>query len=177
MHKAAGYVLAVALASMMFVPFARANAATVTGVYSNRKGTPLPGHQLHFENRVSGDIYLTRTNSDGSFSADLPPGVYDLRAERGLVLHHNLLVDHGAVNLGRVEDGAPFDVRRPFEREGIAPSMVESGAPATAHLHASGQNGAAPPASSATPGQSAAAPLPSAQSSPAPAASAAASPR
>ncbi len=179
MDKAAGYALAVAFASMLFVPMARANAATISGIYSDRKGTPLPGHQIHFENRISGDIFLTRTGSDGSFSTDLPPGAYDLRAERGLVLYHDLLVDHGAVNLGRVEDGAPLDVRRPFEREGLAPSMVESAAPATAHLHAANRNASAAPASGTAEQSStaAAAVAPSAHSSPAPPASAAASPR
>ncbi len=174
MHKAAGYAFALALASLLSTPIAGANAATVSGTYSDRKGTPLAGHQLHFENRISGDIFLTPTGGDGSFSADLPPGAYDLRAERGLVLYHDLQVDHGAVNLGRVEDGAPLDVRRPFEREGIAPSMIESSAPATAHLHAANGSGAASPPAAA-PAQSAAAAAPSAQASPS--ASAAASSR
>ncbi len=177
MHKAGGFTLAVALALTLSMPIARANAATVSGIYSDRKGTPLAGHQLHFENQVSGDIFLTRTGADGSFSAELPPGAYDLRAERGLVLYRGLHVNHEAVTLGKVEDGAPLDVRRPFEREGIAPSMVESAAPATAHLHANGA-GAAPP-SSATPGQpTAQAPAPpSAQASLPGGASAASSPK
>lgn len=172
MHKAAGYALAVALASMLFAPIARANAGTVSGIYSDRKGTPLSDHQLHFENRISGDIFLARTGSDGSFSTDLPPGSYDLRAERGLVLYQNLLVEYGAMNLGQVHDGAPLDLRRPFQREGIAPSMVESGAPATAHLHTGNNKAFAAPGASASPGQSGAAAAP-----PAPAASAAASPK
>ncbi len=154
MDKAGGYALAVALALTLLLPAARTNAASVSGSYSDRRGTPLSGHQLHFENRISGDIYLTRTGADGSFSAELPPGSYDLRAERGLVLHRDLHVDREAVNLGRVEDGAPLDVRRPFQREGIAPSMVETAAPATAHLPAGNESGAkaapaaAPPAAS-----------------------------
>lgn len=169
MRKVAGYALAVALCSILSMAVAGADAATVSGTYSNRSGTPLAGHQLHFENQISGDIFLTLTGPDGSFSADLPPGIYDLRAERGLVLYRGLQVDGGAVNVGRVEDGAPLDVRKPFEREGIAPSMVDTAAPATAHLH---ENGTA----SAQPAQSAGqATAPSAQATPQAAATAAAS--
>ena len=54
---------------------------------------PLSDHQLHFENRISGDMYLTRTGDDGSFASDLPPGIYDLRAERGLVVRPGIRGD------------------------------------------------------------------------------------
>ena len=133
---------------------ARADAAVVTGTYTTRGGAPLASRQLHFENRISGDIYLTRTGSDGSFSSDLPPGLYDLRAERGLVVKAGIRVDGPPLEVGRVNDGAPLDVRRPFEREGIGPTLMETEAPATAHLEkqalASGPSSAPSPAVPAT---------------------------
>lgn len=151
MLKAAWYVLALGIAVAVATLSVQANAGTVSGVFTSRKGTPLSDHQLHFENRVSGDIYLARTGSDGSFSAELPPGSYDLRAERGLIIAANLVVDGGNQDIGHVYDGAPLDVRRPFEREGIGPALVQTAAPATAHLH----SGQAKPASPApTPGAS-----------------------
>lgn len=176
MHKAAGYALAVALVSIVLATSARANAGTVSGMFSDPNGKPLAGHQLHFENRISGDIYLARTGSDGSFSAALPPGAYDLRAERGLILYRNVLVDSGAVNLGQVHEGAPLDVRRPFEREGIAPSMVETQAPATAHLHSANHDGSPARGVSASGAQSSAAAPSPAPSAP-PSAAAASSPK
>jgi hypothetical protein len=39
------------------------------------------------------------------------------------------------VSVGRVTNGGPLDVLwRLFERQGIAPSLVDTDAPATAHL-------------------------------------------
>lgn len=134
MLNAARRVLSAALAVTLVVLAGSADAAIVSGVYTSRGGTPLADHQLHFENRISGDIFLTRTGSDGSFSTDLPPGTYDLRAERGLILKEKIVVDGNDVSVGRVTGGPQFDVRRPFEREGVAPSLVDTEAPATAHL-------------------------------------------
>ena len=115
---------------------AGAGAGTVSGIYANHAGKPLPEHQVHFQNRISGDMYLARSGADGSFSADLPPGVYDLRAERGLVIKPHIVVGDTEVNVGRVsEDKMILEfVRHPFERQGIAPALVDSAAPATAHV-------------------------------------------
>jgi hypothetical protein len=134
MSNAASRILSAALALAVVFMAARADAAMVSGVYTNRSGTPLADHQLHFENKISGDMYLTRTDTDGSFSSELPPGSYDLRAERGVVLKSGIRVDAGDLNLGRVPQDSSFDLRRPFQREGVGPSLVDSGAPATAHL-------------------------------------------
>jgi hypothetical protein len=144
MSRTARFVLALGIALALSVPAARAQAGTVSGRLFNRDGKALGDHQLHFENRISGDIYLARTEGDGSFSTELPPGSYDLRAERGLVVKSNIVVDASDVGIGQIFEGAPLDLRRPFEREGIGPSLVDTGAPATAHLHA-----AAPAASPA----------------------------
>ena len=120
MLNATSRLLCGAIAAALILFAVHAEAAVVSGIYTSPAGKPLPDHQLHFENRISGDMYLTRTGDDGSFASDLPPGTYDLRAERGLVVRPGIRVDGPeALNVGRVSDGAPFDVRRPFEREGI----------------------------------------------------------
>jgi len=154
MSNAAKHVIRVATALALVVVAARANAAMVSGVYTSPGGTPLGDHQLHFENRISGDMYLTRTGGDGSFASDLPPGIYDLRAERGLIVKSGIHVGGPDLSVGRVLDGAPLDVRRPFERQGSGPARVDTEAPATAHL-ASPLSGSAassqPPASSGSP--------------------------
>jgi hypothetical protein len=112
---------------------APSNAAIVNGVYTSTTGTPLASHQLHFENRISADIYLTHTGADGSFSSELPPGIYDLRAEHGLIIKKGIKVDRDNVSIGRVDEGAPLDARRPFEWEAVAPPILSIEAPATAH--------------------------------------------
>jgi hypothetical protein len=99
-----------------------------------RDGKPADRRQLHYENRVTSDIYVAPTKPDGTFSADLPPGIYDLRAERGVVLADKIRVDVQDVNIGHVVEPAPLDVRRPFEHEAVAETVVESPAPATANL-------------------------------------------
>jgi len=88
--NAVGRVISAATTAAFLLCAARASAAVVAGTYTGHGGAPLADHQLHFENRVSGDIFLARTGADGSFSADLPPGSYDLRAERGLVIKSDI---------------------------------------------------------------------------------------
>jgi hypothetical protein len=129
---AAALSLAVAAGLAAGVQIAR--AANVSGLMSYRDGKAADRRQLHYENRVTNDIFVAPTKPDGSFAADLPPGVYDLRAERGLVLASKIRVDSADVNLGHVVEPAPLDVRRPFEREGVAEALVESPAPATANV-------------------------------------------
>ena len=111
-----------------------AGAANVSGTMLYRDGKPADKRQLHYENVVTSDIYVAPTQPDGSFTADLPPGLYDLRAERGLVLASGIRVDNQDVNVGHVVEPAPLDVRRPFEHEGVADSIVDSPAPATANI-------------------------------------------
>ena len=111
-----------------------AGAANVSGTMSYRNGKPADKRQLHYENRVTSDIYVAPTQPDGSFTADLPPGLYDLRAERGVVLASKIRVDRDDINVGHVVEPAPLDVRRPFQHEGVADSILDSPAPATANL-------------------------------------------
>jgi hypothetical protein len=135
MSNAARRILSAAILATIAMA-AHADAGTVTGIYTNRSGAPLPDHQLHFENRISRDMYLARSGSDGSFSADLPPGIYDIRAERGLVIKPGIVVGDSAVSIGRISGGERVSdlLREPFERQGIAPALVDAAAPATAHI-------------------------------------------
>jgi len=111
-----------------------AGAANVSGLMSYRNGKPAERRWLHYENRVTSDIYIAPTKPDGSFTADLPPGLYDLRAERGVILASKIRVDAQDVYVGHVVEPALLDVRRPFENEGVAEALVVSAAPATANL-------------------------------------------
>jgi hypothetical protein len=111
-----------------------ARAANVSGVMSYRDGKAADKRQLHYENLVTSDIYVAPTQPDGSFTADLPPGWYDLRAERGLVLAGGIRVDNADINIGHVVEPAPLDVRRAFERESVGEAILDSPAPATANI-------------------------------------------
>ena len=46
------------------------------------------------------------------------------------------------MNVGRVSEGAPFDVRRAFRASGHRPTLLDTEAPATAHIEK--QSAAAP---------------------------------
>ncbi len=135
-----------------------AGAANVSGLMSYRDGRPAERRWLHYENRVTSDIYIAPTKPDGSFTADLPPGLYDLRAERGVIVASKIRVDAEDVNIGHVVEPAPLDVRRPFENEGVAEALLDSPAPATANLSGRplgamkyGQEAMAPVGAPATP--------------------------
>ncbi len=130
----AAAALSVAVAAGLAAGARIAGAANVSGLMSYRNGKPAERRWLHYENRVTSDIYIAPTKPDGSFTADLPPGLYDLRAERGVILASKIRVDAQDVNIGHVVEPAPLDVRRPFENEGVAEALVESPAPATANL-------------------------------------------
>jgi hypothetical protein len=130
----AAVALSVAVAAGLVEGTRIAGAANVSGLMSYRDGRPADKRELHYENIVTSDIYVAPTKPDGSFTADLPPGVYDLRAERGVVLASGIRVDDADVNIGHVVEPEPLDIRRPFERQGVAEALVESPAPATANV-------------------------------------------
>ncbi len=130
----AALALSFAVAAGLGVGVRIARAANVSGTMSYRDGRAADKRQLHFENRVTNDIFVAPTKPNGSFSANLPPGVYDLRAERGVVLAGKIRVDSDDVNVGHVVEPAPLDVRRLFEGQTVAEALVESPAPATANV-------------------------------------------
>jgi hypothetical protein len=124
---------AIAVAALALPLHAR--AATVSGRFVYRNGAPAADRQLHLENVISQDMFIAATDRDGKYSVDLPPGVYDLRAERGVILQKNIVVGNNEVTVPQAVEPAPLDVRRPFEHEGIAESIISSPAPATANIH------------------------------------------
>lgn len=130
----AAVAFSVAVAACLASRARIAGAANVSGVMSYRDGKLADKRQLHYENLVTSDIYVAPTRPDGSFTADLPPGWYDLRAERGVVLASGIRVDNADINIGHVVEPAPLDVRRPFEHESVGEAIVDSPAPATANI-------------------------------------------
>lgn len=111
----------------------------VSGVLAAPEGGPLAGHELHFQGRVSAEIYTVRTGVDGAFSTTLPQGVYDLRGEYGAVIASGVVVGPSPVNLGQVHAPGPYDVWRLLEWQEIGQAIVKSPAPATAYVPAAGE--------------------------------------
>ena len=128
-----GCAMALALAAP--APAINFSSAHVSGTFVYWDGKPEDNRQLHFQNRASGDMFVAATDSQGDFVVYLPPGLYDLRAERGVILKPKILVvGNDDFNIGRVVEPAPLDVLRPFERQGVAEAIVQSPAPATANM-------------------------------------------
>lgn len=126
---------AIAVAALALIAVAvPAGAGVVSGTFTYDNGTPARRRQLHFENRATGDMYIAPTDPSGAFSTDLPPGLYDLRAERGVILKGNIGVGESNLDVGKVVEPAPLDVRRPFQHQGIAEAIVDTPAPSTANL-------------------------------------------
>jgi hypothetical protein len=115
-----------------------AAAALVSGMLTAYgSSTPLVSRDLHFQNRVTGDIYLSPTHSDGSFRASLPPGTYRLSTETGAVLVNSIVVARPDIDLGRVNELAPLAPQRLWQSQSIAPTHLTSPAPSTAYVKTS----------------------------------------
>jgi hypothetical protein len=124
-------------------------STTVTGVLAAPEaGEPLANHELHFQERVSGNIYTLRTAANGAFSTVLPEGVYDLRGKHGAVIARGVIVGQSPVNLGQVNPPGPYNVWRLFERQEVGQAIVKSPAPVTAYVPSPGE---APQAIAVTP--------------------------
>ena len=131
------FILGCAMALGLAAPAAAVtfSSAHVSGNFVYLDGGAADNRQLHFQNRASGDMFVAATDSQGDFVVYLPPGLYDLRAERGVILKPKILVvGNDDFNIGRVVEPAPLDVLRPFERQGVAEAIVQSPAPATANM-------------------------------------------
>jgi hypothetical protein len=110
-------------------------AAIVSGVMTGyENSTPQASRDLHFQNTITGDIYLSPTHSDGSFKATLPPGTYRLRTETGAVLVNSIIVGRQDIELGHVSELAPLAPQRLWQSQAIAPSHLAGPAPSTAYL-------------------------------------------
>jgi hypothetical protein len=106
-------------------------AGTVRGVVLAGNGQPVAYDQVHLENTVTGNLYLAATEKDGSFSVDVPPGWYNLRERNGTIIKSGIRIDLQPVNLGSVALPHRTIFWRLFQRERIAPVIVDSPAPAT----------------------------------------------
>jgi len=110
-------------------------AARVSGVLTGyENSTPLVSRDLHFQNVITGDVYLSPTHSDGSFAASVPPGSYRLRTETGAVLLDSIVVGRANIELGRVNELAPLAPQRWWQSQAIAPTRLAAPAPSTAYL-------------------------------------------
>jgi hypothetical protein len=112
-----------------------AGAARVSGILTGyESSSPEPSRDLHFQNATTHDIYLSPTHTDGSFALDLPPGLYDLRTESGVISKHAIAVGETDVALGVVSETAPYAPARLFQFQNIAASILTSPAPSTAYI-------------------------------------------
>jgi hypothetical protein len=131
---AAALLALTALISPSVPSFAFGRQTFVSGTLTTPEGRPAPDRQIHFENRVSGVLYLMRTDADGSFATHLPPGVYDLREESGTIIRRGIAVSEIDADIGKVSEpvaGFWFD---PFQFEQLGERIIDSPAPATANL-------------------------------------------
>jgi hypothetical protein len=87
--------------------FGQSSMGAITGVVSDRAGTPIVGANVQAANLVNGDSRTTTTNGDGRFIAfQLPPGSYSLTVDspgfRKLVKEGFVLTAAGYLNAGTV---------------------------------------------------------------------------
>ena len=110
-------------------------AAQVSGVLTGYENpTPLASRDLHFQNTITGDVYLSPTHADGSFRVTLSPATYRLRTETGAVLLKSIVVGRANISLGRVHELAPLAPQRLWQSQSITQSRLTSPAPSTAYV-------------------------------------------
>jgi hypothetical protein len=127
-------VIVLMLAVVCVLP-GRAMAARVGGVLTGyENSTPQASRDLHFQNIITGDAYLSPTHANGSFSASLPPGTYRLQTETGAILVSSIVVGRSDIDLGRINELAPLAPQRLWQSQAIAPAHLDSPAPSTAYL-------------------------------------------
>jgi hypothetical protein len=113
-----------------------ATPVIVSGKLLTHEGQPAANQPIHFENIVSGDLFLAQTAQDGSFSFPLPPGEYDLRVEQGPIVVNFIDADieAEAVTLGTLSE--PPQIQYWLQAEGLAAALVKSPAPITSNVYA-----------------------------------------
>jgi hypothetical protein len=112
--------------------FVEVRTPVASGRLLTHQGQPAAGQQIHFENRVNGDAFLTKTRGDGSFSLALAPGAYDLRDEDGPIIVRYIDVRDQDINLGTVSEPGPL--AQLLESERIAPALIQSPASVTSDV-------------------------------------------
>jgi hypothetical protein len=134
-HRGAVAIVALLAVALLLCGATRGDAARVSGTLVGYESeTPQTARDLHFQDAITHDIFLSPTHTDGSFGTDLPPGLYDLRAERGVMLMRGIAVGDADVELGRVNEAAPYTPARLFQLQNLAPTLLTSPAPATAYV-------------------------------------------
>ncbi len=123
----------IAMLAILGIVGAAASPACAALVSGTLTGAASGGRQIHFENRVTHDLFLLSTDPDGKFSVDLPPGSYDLRGDRGAIIGSPIVVDESDLALGKIagSDGWGASI---FHREGVLEGLVATPAPSTANL-------------------------------------------
>ena len=117
-------------------PLQPATSVVVSGKLLTYEGQPAANQPIHFENLVSGDLFLAQTGQDGSFSFPLPPGEYDLRVEQGPIVVNFIDADteEEAVTVGTVSE--PPKIQYWLQAEGLAAALIWSPAPITSNVYA-----------------------------------------
>jgi hypothetical protein len=115
-------------------PMEPATSVVVSGKLLTYEGQPAANQPVHFENVVSGDLFLAQTGQDGRFSFALPPGGYDLRVEQGPVVVKFIDAQGEAVSLGLLSE--PHEIQYWFQGEGLAAALIKSPAPITSNVYA-----------------------------------------
>jgi hypothetical protein len=131
--RATLFVLIIGLATLA-IPAPFALAMRVGGTLVSPTGQPLSSRDLHFQNCVTYDIYLSPTHEDGSFAQQLPPGCYQLRNETGAIVVHRIYVTKYDVNIGRVHEEPSNPLAAFLVRQSIFPTLLTSPAPSTAYV-------------------------------------------
>lgn len=127
--------LAAVTAILLFALTPTAHGAQVSGTLTGYENSaPLANRYLHFENRITLDIYVAPTAKDGTFGSELPPGEYQLRAEHGAIIASGINVGTADIPLGAVSDLAPYAPSRLWNLQSIAPAQLTSAAPSTANI-------------------------------------------
>jgi hypothetical protein len=122
-----------AVAGIVGAAGSSAFAANVSGNLVTVDGKAARNRQIHFENRVTHDLFLIMTVRDGQFSIDLPPGSYDLRSDRGAIMGPLIDVDEADVALGDIVQRAGWRGQI-FQREGVLKGILATPAPSTANI-------------------------------------------
>jgi hypothetical protein len=117
-------------------PLQPAFPVVVSGKLLTYEGQPAANQPIHFENVVSGDLFLAKTGPDGAFSFPLPPGGYDLRVEQGPIVVGLIDVqeDAEAITVGTVSE--PPKIQYWLQAQGLAAALIWSPAPITSNVYA-----------------------------------------